>query len=607
MTPLISDNLFLVILVFGGALVSVRAHELYLTPAPRKDAKWLVDEMHMRHLTGQRQFVTGFMFYLMPVLLVYVLLSVSPEILNLFMGIAGTTNSVGALNLAGSQVQTFAPMLAATAVITLFSVKPFSIFEQSMRRASHSIAGIPQHVQDIVRQIRQIDFRTTPDDSPLPAMKLDHVMAIPGLDNDLSAIWKLNEWIFGSVGMQVWSEKANQAMHLAQQRITGEYNSLKRKLAHTQPTADSSGSDEPALTDEALEEIIRQARELRIQFTRLLAVLIANQDEPLPERVASTPLWHLVSHAQRKRASSRHINVLAYSTLTGAAISILLATVYNFSIIVFNQLSIQRVVFDYAQNALLIAGMSITEFYWSSLVYAARGALWDVLGISLIFFAGCAAALIYRNARVNSAQWELWHSRSHPVFQYAGAALLACVSAILFYELFLLVKLVVLPSIEIRNSGHFASILRDFGSDYMLFGLLGLLVAPSAIMVCRVSDYFDIHNNYVSLWRDPWVYRLGCWVGLGSMVLYLFIRLWIGEIRDITAVAPELVVPGLTFFIMCTAYWRIGDARPIPARAGFSRKQEQEQEQDNARDRPEPVTARSQRTTADSIVEELHQ
>lgn len=601
MNSLVSDNLFLILLVFGGVLVSVRAHELYSTPAPRNDAQWLVDEMHMRHLTGQRQFATGFMFYLMPVLLLYVLLAVSPEILNLSMGIAGTSNSVGALTLSGSEVQTFAPMLAATAVITLLSVKPFSVFEHAIRRISHGIAGIPQHVQDIIRQIRQLDFRATSSDSPLPGMRLDHVMAIPGLDNDLSAICKLDEWIFGSTGMLVWSDKANQALQLGRQRILGDYDALKRKLAQTQPAAEEPGSDAQVLTDESLEDIIRQARELRIQFTRLLAVLIANQDEPLPARVASAPLWDLVSRAQRKRASSRHINVLALSTLNGIIVSVLLATLFNFTIIVVNELSIQHVVFDYASSSLRIAGMSAVAFYGSSLVDAAQTAWWDVLGIGMLFFTGCAAALVYRNARVNSAEWELWHTHSHPVFQYLIVGLLACISAGLFYELFLFIRLVVWPSLQVRNSGHFASMLRDFGSDYLAFGLLALLAAPSALMVCRVSDNFGTLSDKPSLWQDPWVYRLGGSVGLVSMVLYLFIRFWIGETRDLAAVLSSLAVPGVTLFIMSAAYWRIGDMRPVSTtpRSDEARDQERWTERGNKRiERPE-------RRTSTASIEEL--
>ena len=562
MSSLISDNLFLFLLIFGGALVSIRAHELYSTPSPRNDAQWLVNEMHLRQLTGRRQYASGLAFYLIPVLLIYLLLSVSPELLNLSMGIAGTSNSVGALTISGSEAQTFAPMLAATAVITLFSVKPFSIYEQAIRRLSHGVAGIPQHIQDIIRQVRQIDFRSTSAASPLPRIQLDHVKAIPGLDNDLAAIGKLNEWIFGTTGMLVWSDKAEQALQLSRQRILGEFDALKRKLALTHPSVKESNTIGQSLTDESLEEIVRQAREVRIQMTRLLAVLVANQDEPLPRYVVSQPLWDLVSRAQRKRASSRHMNILAASTMVGVVVSVMFGTLFNFSVTLAHELSINNVALSASDNSLFITGLSAYEFYWSSLIYAAKAAWWDVLGISLIFFTGCSAALVYRSARLNSAEWELWHAHNHPVFQYALIVAVACLSAGLLYELYLFVRLVVLPSLNVNNAGHFASMLRDFGSDYAEFGSLALLAAPSAVMVCRLSDNFGSSNNIRTLWRDPWVRTLAWSVGLVSMILYLFIRLWIGEIHELPAVLMSLIVPGATLFIMTVAYWHIGDKRP---------------------------------------------
>ncbi len=564
MTTLINNNTFLLLLIIGGLLVGIRAHELYSTPSPRNDAQWLIDEMNLRFLTSHRQFATGFVFYLIPILLLYTLLSVSPEILSLSMGIAGTTNSVGALTLSDSDVNTFAPMLAATAVITLLSVKPFSLLEHGIRRASHGIAGIPQHVQDIIRQIRQMDFRDSTASSTLPRLQVDNVKAIPGLDNDLVAIETLDEWIFGATGHLIWSDKANHALQLARQRILGEHNALKRKLVLRNAENGNGSSDGDALSDEALEAIVRQARELRIQYTRLLAVLVANQDERLPKSVASRPLWDLVLRAQRKRTSSRHINILATSTLVGVVLGTLLASLFNFTVYLAHEMSMQYAQLDMQTSALYIAGLSTAEFYWSALRYSVQTAWWDVIGTGLIFFTGCTAGLIYRASRVNSAEWEYWHIRSHPVFQYLVIAILACISSALFYEVFLFIKLVVWPSLHVRNAGHFASMLQDFGSDYLVFGLLCLLAAPSAIMVCRLSDNFGSIRAYDSLWRDSWIRTLAWSVGLISMLLYLVIRQWIGEIHAMPDVLISLVVPAGTLFIMSAAYWRIGESSPAP-------------------------------------------
>ena len=564
MNSFISDNLFLVLLIFGGVLVSIRGHELYLKPSPRNDAQWLVNEMDMRHLTGRRQFVTGFVFYLIPVLLIYLLLSVSPELLKLSMGIAGTTNSVGALTISGSDAQTFAPMLAATAVITLFSIKPFSKLEQAIRRLSHGVAGIPHFIQDIIRQVRPMEFRST-SDSPLPRMQLDHVKAIPGLSSDLIAIGNLHEWIFGTTGMLVWSEKADHVLQLARQRVLDNYDALKRKLSLTNPAISESRSDGMSLTDDTLEEIVRHARDVRVQLTRLLALLIANQNEPLQnqsnQQSQSVPqaLSQLVSRAQRKRASSQHMNVLAASTMIGAVIGVVFATLFNFTLILIHELSTNNVALDTLKNELHISGMAASQYYWSSFIFAAKAAWWDVFAVSLIFFTGSSAALVYRTARVNNAEW-VWYAHKYPVFQYAVIALIACISAGLVYELYIFGSLVLMPSLNVNNAGHFASMLRDFGSDYAEFGLLAMLAAPSAIMISRISDHFSSTAFIEQPGRDPWLHTLGWSVGLMSMILYLLIRMWIGEIHELKAVLMSVLVPGGTLYIMTVAYWYIGDA-----------------------------------------------
>ena len=566
MSTLVSDNLFLLLLIFGGVLVCTRGHELYSTPSPRSDAQWLLDEMNLIYMTGNRKFATGFAFYMVPVLFFYVLLSVSPEILNLSMGIAGTTNSVGALTLTGSDLHTYAPLLAATAVITLLNVKPFSSFEHAIRRVSHEIAGIPHHVQDIVRKIRELPFQTPTEANSLSELQLDHFMRIPGLRNDLLAIEQLDEWIFGHTGLQLWSDKAMRASQPTRQRIKSECYDLKRKLKSDYSSIDDNNSVKQDLRYEALEKVVRQSRDLRIQLTRLLAILIANQDERLPKHIASKDLWDLVSLAQRKRNSSRHIDILATSTLVGIVISVLLATVFNFVVIIVCDMSMQNASLDFTYDVLYIAGRNLGEFYWLSLHYSARAAWWDVIGTGLIFYTGCATALIYRAARVNSARWESlsrdqrepWEFRSHPVFQYLTIALLASVTAGLFYELFLFVKLVILPSVEVRNAEHFASMLKDFGSDYVAYGLLALLTAPSAVMVCRLSDDFDFYQENKNLLRNTWVPEHFWSVGLITTILYFIVRLMIGENFVLSDLVVTLVVPSGTLLIMSVAFWQIG-------------------------------------------------
>ena len=105
-----------VTLFFGGVLVGVQVRTLYSTPLLEGGASWFADEMKLRHLTGRRQFSAKYLSYVTPFLFLQLSLSVLPEILNLWRGIAGTTATVGTLTLSGSDVQLLAPLLPATAV-----------------------------------------------------------------------------------------------------------------------------------------------------------------------------------------------------------------------------------------------------------------------------------------------------------------------------------------------------------------------------------------------------------------------------------------------------------------------------------------------------------
>ena len=563
MQSLVYEYLFLILLVLGGVIVTIRATELFSTPVPSNDAQWLNDEMHLRHLTGIRQYATGFLFYLLPVLLVYSLLSVSPELLSLSMGVAGTSSSVGALSLNGSDVYTFAPVLAATAVITLLNIKPFSAVEQYLRRMSHGIAGIPQHIQDIIRQIRLLDFQSMTSDSSLRNMQPNNGQPIPGLDSDLAVIDNVNEWIFGATGMLVWSDKANLALQLSMQRITTDYEAMKRKLMTMRPMdGHVAGTDASILLDDALESVARQTRELRINFTRLLAVLIANQDERLSAKMIPYSLCELLSNAQAKRASSHHFNTLAASTLTGIVISIPIVALYNFLFIVFNGLSMSAASLDISSNQLLIAGNLPGEFYRSSLMYAAEAASWDVMGVSLIFFTGCTLALNYRAGKVNTERWGLWHSRNHPVFQYVVVAIMATLGAALFYGLFLFFKLVAWPSLRLQNPANFASMLSDFGRHYVQFGVLALLAAPCSVMACRLSDKVGSPSEYPKLWQDSQVGLLVFAVGMSSMIIYMLLRVQLDNAQSMGAVFVSALIPSFTLFVMTASFWRLGESRP---------------------------------------------
>ena len=140
MNTFLQDNLYLILIVVGGIFVSIQSRTLYSTPLLQVNADWMGKELQLKDFTGKRRFEIGYLFYLCPILLIYLMISVSPELLSLSMGVAGTSASVGALSLSVSDASTFAPMLAAIAVNTLTSIKPVSILEQYIRGISHGIA-----------------------------------------------------------------------------------------------------------------------------------------------------------------------------------------------------------------------------------------------------------------------------------------------------------------------------------------------------------------------------------------------------------------------------------------------------------------------------------
>ena len=555
MQALVYENLFLILLIVGGVFIAIRATELFARPVPSNNAQWLNDEMNLRYLTGLRQYATGFVFYLVPVLMVYFLLSVSPELLSISMGIAGTSSSVGALSLAGSDVYTFAPVLAATAVVTLLNIRPFSAIEQYLRRMSHGIAGIPKHVQEIAHQIRQLDLLSMRSCSPVGRVQCREEQPVLGLDSDLAIIETLNEWIFGATGTRVWPDKANLALYSCTQSVASEYETIKRKHVVIRSASGKPDSATSTLLKDAMENFARDTRALRSRFTQLLAVLIANHDEHMSDLNTPEPLWRLISDAQAKRARLHHIETLATSTLTGIVICTPIAAIYYFIIIVSSGLSTNATL-DVSSDALLVAGVSAMDFYWLSLLHATESAVWDVIGISLIFFTGCAIALHNRAGRENSSSWGLWNTREYPVTQYVVIALLATVAATLFYEIFLFFKLVVWPSLHYRSSVNFTSMLSDFGLHYVQFGLLSVLAVPCSVVVCRICDNKSTQRKHFnSLFRSQ-VWLLVLIVGVTSMMIYLLLSYHLSVDHELVPLLFSALVPSSTLTVMTAMFWR---------------------------------------------------
>ena len=82
MNMILQDNLYLIFIVVGGIFVSIQSRMLYSTPMLLANAGWLGKELKLQDFTNKRRFEAGYFFYLCPILLIYLMISVSPELLS---------------------------------------------------------------------------------------------------------------------------------------------------------------------------------------------------------------------------------------------------------------------------------------------------------------------------------------------------------------------------------------------------------------------------------------------------------------------------------------------------------------------------------------------
>ena len=432
MNMILQDNLYLIFIVVGGIFVSIQSRMLYSTPMLLANAGWLGKELKLQDFTNKRRFEAGYFFYLCPILLIYLMISVSPELLSLSMGVAGTSASVGALSLSVSDASTFAPVLAAVAVNTLTMIKPVSILEQYLRGISHGIAGIPYYVQRMIRKIT----KTTQNLESLP-LHLEHVtrpsttnLKSGSLQQNIYSIRQLHDLTIGSTGSRIWSGQAVAILDKAHRRLNDEYNQFLAKVeSFNGEQGQPDVADSAEQRDNESGEIVLIATNLRRKYVELLAVVIANQDEPLSPMKENPELKKLlvklVKDGQRIRRDRALIRLLLASTLSGVGVCLLPVTLFYFTLFVIDDWSMQNFSLHSDEMTLLIRGMEMGQYYQSTLFTSFKLAWWNVLSVSLLFCAGCTAALSYRANLRRTRGWESWKEDSHPVGQYVVISLIA--------------------------------------------------------------------------------------------------------------------------------------------------------------------------------------
>ena len=565
MNTILQDNLYLILIVVGGVLVSIQSRTLYSTPLLRENANWLEKELPLQDFIGKRRFEIGYLFYLCPILLIYLMISVSPELLNLSMGVAGTSASVGALSLSVSDASTFAPILAAVAVNTLTSVRPVSILEQYIRGISHSIAGIPHYLQRMIRKIRETTQNL--DSLPLDSENLSQQSLVSkkrsGLQQNIRSIRHLHELTLGSTGSQIWSGQAMAILDTKCKGLNDEYNQFLVKIrsfnaGRKQLPADGS----PEYPDDDSGEIVLLSTNLRKKYVELLAIVIANQDEPLSP-VKESPelnnlLKNLVSDGQRIRRDRALVRICLASTLTGIGFCLLPATLFYFTLFVIDDWSMQNFSLHSDENTLLIRGMPLGEYFQSTLFTGLKLAWWNVLAVCLLFGAGCTAALGYRANLCRVGQWEPWSEDSHPVGQYAVISLFAVLFAAFALEAVLFLKLVVLPAGSFSGASQFTSVLQDFNLNYVEYGYYSLLAAPFAMLICYLSDKLNISGEEGKSTALLQLDRILCITVIGGMVGHIGIRVFLDGTQNLQTTLLGSIVTTFVLFTLTWLYWMQG-------------------------------------------------
>ena len=562
MNTILQDNLYLILIVVGSIFVSIQSRTLYSKPLLQANAGWLGRELQLQDLTGKRRFEIGYFFYICPILLIYLMLSVSPELLSLSMGVAGTSASVGALSLSVSDASTFAPILAAVAVNTLTTIKPVSILEQYIRGISHGIAGIPHYLQRMVRNIREAteNLESLPLNLKYATWPSPQHIKTGSLQQNIYSIRQLHELTLGSTGSQIWSGQAVAVLDKAHRGLNDEYNLFLKKVESFNGVREQSPvADSPEHRDDESGEMLLLSTNLRRKYVELLAIVIANQNEPLSPMKENPELYelleNLVGEGQRIRKDRAFVRLFLASTLTGIGVCLLPATLFYFTLFIIDDWSMHNFSLHSDEKTLLIRGMPLGQYYQSTLFTGFKLAWWNVLSVSLLFGAGCTAALSYRANLRRTRQWESWKEDSHPVVQCAVISLLAVLFAVFALESLLFLKLVVLPAGRFSGASQFTSVLQDFNLNYIEYGYYGLMAAPFAVLICHLSDMLDGAGTNEKSTALTHVGRIFWVTSVGGILGHIGIKAFLDGTHEWQTTLYGAVVPAFTLFVLSWRYW----------------------------------------------------
>ena len=263
----------------------------------------------------------------------------------------------------------------------------------------------------------------------------------------------------------------------------------------------------------------------------------------------------LVAEGQRIRKDRALVRLVLASTLTGFGACLLPATLFYFTLFIIDDWSMRNFSLDSDEATLLIRGMPMGVYYQSTLFTGFKLAWWNVLSVSLLFGAGCTAALSYRANARRVGQWEVWEEDSHPVGQYTVISLLAVLFAAFALEILLFLKLVVLPAGRFSGAGQFTSVLQDFNLSYLEYGYYGLLAAPFAVLVCYLSDKMDVSDTDSKISVRSYLGSIFWVTVIGGMVGHIGIMTFLDGTHEWTTTLSGTVVPTFSLFVLAWRYW----------------------------------------------------
>lgn len=517
------------VLLIGAVAVGIHAFSRYQTLPEKGELRSssffsvpLATEVRLRLLTDRRQFFAGFLVYLAIYEFLYIVLSSSTAILEASFSIVGNAATVGALKPDFSGINVLTPVLAASVAIALSEIQPFKQIERAARRLAHSAAGIPRHLDTIVRGIeryRPSEAEATPSDLHADMRTLCWLHRL-AYDEDAEALLQGNE---------------REALRSARRAITAAFRSIDERYKEHErcverlaaAAASTPATDRPVL--EAPSDLRDELQTVAAQLKQLLALLLARHEEARREReplgaMTEHKLGQLAMMIRNERDDELDQSILPRTLVLALSWAIALTTIYYLTRYVVHDFVWTMYSLDPSGEHLSVRAMPLRDYLLHIHNRSLANALWDAAGVGLVFVIAGFVALSTHAARADDPPPDGLDRRTVPVRNRAKGALLAMMAALPCYLSLLFVKLVVVPLLVHGGGAQYAALLNDFGDIYLPKSLFALTAVPFALAVLHVeAETLEREANArPAPARLAPLLRYALYCGLLSMVIELY-------------------------------------------------------------------------------------